>query len=110
MNQFSPAASSARLIAMFLLGTIYSGWFYFQGTLTGSSRFDGTIGVLLGLYMASHPAGNMLDLLLFIPADVREKILTTPTGRAWLVLNALIFLTAWFVIFIAVTLFVRKVV
>ena len=76
--------------------------------LTGIPRLDGAIGVLIGLYMASHPAGNMLDLLLFIAGDVREKLLTTPAGRAWLALNVLVLLAAWFVIFSGIMRFVQN--
>ena len=100
--------NAALLIVMLLLGGFYSGWFYFQGTLTGVTGLDGAIGVVLGLYMASHPAGNTLDMLLFMGGDAREKILTTNSGRAWLALNALVLLAAWLVIFIGVMLFVRK--
>jgi polyferredoxin len=100
--------NAVLLLVMLLLGGLYSGWFYFQGTLTGASGPDGVIGVLLGLYMASHPAGNMLDMLLFMGGDVRENILKTASGRVWLALNALVVLAAWLVIFIGVMLFVRK--
>jgi hypothetical protein len=100
--------NAALLIVMLLLGGFYSGWFYFQGTLTGASGPGGAIGVVLGLYMASHPAGNMLDMLLFMGGDAREDILKTASGRFWLALNALVLLAAWLVIFIGVMLFVRK--
>lgn len=96
------------LLVMLFLGTVYCVWFYLRQPLPGSFRLDGTIGVFLGLYIASYPAGNMLDLLLFIQADVREQILTTASGRAWLALNALVFLVAWLVIFIGITAFVRR--
>ena len=100
--------NAVLLIVMLLLGGFYCGWVSFLGTLTGVTGLDGMIGVLLGLYMASHPAGNTLDMLLFMRGDVREDILTTIPGRIWLALNALVFLAAWLVIFIGVTLFVRK--
>ncbi len=96
------------LLVMLFLGMIYCGWFYLRQPWTSSFRLDGTIGVFLGLYIASYPAGNMLDLLLFIQADVREKILTTASGRAWLALNALVFVVAWLVIFIGITAFVHR--
>lgn len=108
MNRPRLASNSARLISMLVLGGVYSGWLYLQRTLTGTPRLDGAIGVLLGLFMASHPAGNMLDLLLFIAGDVREKLLTTSAGRAWLTLNAVVLLASWFVLFLAIMLFVRK--
>lgn len=96
------------LVIMLFLGIIYCGWFYLRQSLTNSFRLDGTLGVFLGLYIASYPAGNMLDMLLFMSADVRENILTTTSGRAWLALNALVFLVAWLVIFIGITAFVRR--
>jgi len=109
MNAPRLGRNAALLIVMLLLGGVYSGWCYLQGALTtGASGPEGAIGVLLGLYMASHPAGNMLDMLLFMRGDAREDILTTTPGRIWLALNALVVLAAWFVIFIGVMLFVRK--
>jgi hypothetical protein len=108
MNSPRLGRNAALLIAILLLGGFYSGWFYFQRTLTGASGPDGVIGVVLGLYMASHPAGNMLDMLLFMGGDAREDILKTAAGRVWLGLNALVLLAAWLVIFIGVMLFVRK--
>lgn len=98
----------ALLATMLLLAALYTGWLFIQGSLTGTARWDGVIGVLFGLYMASHPAGNALDMLLFMASDAREEILTTGVGRIWLTLNALVMLAAWFVIFIGLTLFVRK--
>jgi len=108
MNRPRLGPNSIKLAIMLLLGGIYSGWFYLLGVFTGVPRLDGAIGVLLGLYMASHPAGNMLDMLLFMKGDVREEILASISGRAWLLLNALVMLAAWFVIFLAILLFVRK--
>jgi hypothetical protein len=108
MNRPHLGSNSARLIAMLVLGAVYSSWLYLQRTFTGTPRLDGMVGVLLGLFMASHPAGNMLDLLLFIAGDVREKLLTTRAGRAWLALNALVLLASWLVLFLAIMLFVRK--
>ena len=101
-------SNALLLVAMLLVGVIYAGWLYFQGQMTGSIQLDGAIGVMLGLYMASHPAGNTLDMLLFWDGDSREKILTSRSGRIWLGLNVLLFLAAWCVIFIGVTRFVRR--
>ena len=108
MNHPRLGSNSIKLTIMLLLGAIYSGWFYLLGVFSDIPRLDRAIGVLLGLYMASHPAGNMLDLLLFMKGDVQEEILVSTSGRAWLVLNALVMLAAWFVIFLAVLLFVGK--
>jgi len=108
MKQPRLGPNTLLLTGMLLLGAIYTGLLYFQGTVTGSLRWDGAIGVVLGLYMASHPAGNGLDMLLFMKSDVRERILTAWGGRFWLVLNAVVLLAAWQVIFIGVLRFVRK--
>jgi len=108
MKQSRLRQNTLLLAVMILFAGIYTGWLYLQGTLTGTVRLDGAIGVLLGLYIASHPAGNMLDILLFMKSEDREQILATHSGRFWLALNGLALLAAWFVIFIGVLHFVKK--
>jgi len=51
------------LLAITLGGLVYSGWVQFLGTLTGTNQVDGIIGVVFGLYICSHPAAFMVDLL-----------------------------------------------
>jgi type II secretory pathway component PulL len=63
---------------------------------------DGIIGVLLGLYICSHPAANMLDALFF------ERRFQRPdssrwSGISWLALNILVLLVGWLVITIGAT-------
>ena len=89
-------------------GVFYVGWISWFEVLTSSARLDGTLGILLGLYISSHPAENMLDILLFMPADVRENLVSSNAGRIWLFLNLLVFLAAWTVIFTAVLRFVGQ--
>jgi len=52
-----------RLWISVLLGILCGSMFLFTYTLTGSTTLDGIIGVLLGLYIGSHPAARLLDLL-----------------------------------------------
>ena len=45
------------------LALLYGGWMYTEHTITGLPRLDGVIGVLLGLFICSRPAANLLDWL-----------------------------------------------
>jgi hypothetical protein len=96
------------LSLMLLLGGLYLAWFAHFPTLTGNSRLDGTLGMLLGLYICSHPSANMLDLLLFMNAEAREGIASTRSGQFWLGLNLLAFLAGWAVIFAGSLRFVLR--
>jgi hypothetical protein len=91
------------LLVMILLASAYGGWLYYQRTLTGTSRGDGIIGILLGLYVCSHPAANFLDLLFFSRGARQASLLST---IFWLALNLLVLLIGWSVIFIGATRFV----
>jgi putative copper export protein len=95
------------LIFWILLACLYVGWMGYFGQFTESTRLDGSIGMLLGLYISSHPAGNMLDMLLFMTADVREGIISTRSGQFWLVLNAVTLLAGWAAIFSGALRFVQ---
>jgi hypothetical protein len=93
---------------LLLLAGLYIGWFSARQTLTGIPRLDGSIGILLGLYICSHPAANGLDLLLFMRPEAREAITATWAGRLWLGLNALALLAGWAVIFAGTLRFVVR--
>lgn len=56
------------------LALIYSYLLYFLPTLTGVRLLDGGIGVLLGLYICSHPAGNAVDMLFYGRGTLRRAI------------------------------------
>lgn len=93
--------------ALVLVAIAYCGWLSFQHTLTGSSKLDGSIGVLLGLYICSHPAANMLDMLFFAGRAGRDDA----SGRStllWLALNLLVLFSGWNVIFVGTTRFVSR--
>ena len=91
-----------------LLASLYTGWFAYFSALTGNARLDGSLGLLLGLYVCSHPAANMLDMLLFMTADTREGITATRSGQFWLALNALTLLAGWVAIFSGAMRFVQR--
>jgi hypothetical protein len=91
-----------------LLASLYTGCLAYFGALTGGARLDGSIGMLFGLYVCSHPAANMLDMLLFMTADTREGIITTRSGQFWLALNVLTLLAGWVAIFSGAMRFVQR--
>ena len=96
--------SSRRLLGLSLLAIAYSSLLYFQDTLTGTPKLDGAIGVILGLYVCSHPAANALDRWLF-RRDARREISSRKAAVVWLALNILTLLIGWIAIFIGATRF-----
>jgi len=88
------------------IGIAYGGVIYFYGPLTGSDEVDGIIGVVFGLYICSHPAAHLVDLL-FFRRGFRSEL---PSSRAflWLGLNLLVLLIGWFAIFLGTTRLVFK--
>ena len=80
------------------LALLYGDWMVAQRTVTGMPRLDGVIGVLLGLFVCSRPAANMMDLLFSRRGQTSEWF-----TLGWLVLNALVLFIGWLVITIGAT-------
>lgn len=85
------------LFILILIGLAYIAWLRLHLPLTGAHQWDGIIGVLYGLYACSHPAGNVLDLILYgryfhLPADARRVY------NVWWFVNLLVLLVGYFVI------------
>jgi hypothetical protein len=57
---------------MAALAAAYAGALAAWGTLTGASRWDGVLGVVLGLLICAQPAANAVDLL-FTERGGRER-------------------------------------
>ena len=91
--------------ALILVAIAFIGWLYFQRTLTGSNKLDGSLGVLLGLFICAHPAANLLDLVLFADSAGRDGS-SWRSILAWLALNLLVLFSGWNVISIGTTRFV----
>jgi len=87
---------------LILLGIAYSILLYFQRTLTGMSNVDGILGVLLGLFLCSHPAANVVDML-FFRRFTQLQFLSRRSAVLWLALNILVLLIGWMVIFAGTT-------
>jgi hypothetical protein len=104
MDQYWRGRSSVVLWTFMLLALAYSGVMHAYGPLTGEVRIDGAIGIVLGLYVCSHPASNVLDLL-FADGGIVRRGNTEERGIAWYVLNLLVLMAGWFVVWLGLTRF-----
>ena len=83
-----------------VLAMVYGGWMVTQHTITNLPRLDGVIGVLLGLFICSRPAANMLDLLF---TRRGQAAASEWSAIGWLTLNGLVMFVGWLVITIGAT-------
>jgi hypothetical protein len=90
------------LLALVVPGIVYCGWVYSQRTLTGIDKWDGIVGVVLGLYICSHPAANLVDMLFFIRGR-RSPFPSSKSVVSWFALNTLVLFIAGVVIFVGTT-------
>jgi len=86
------------LWAAIFIALAYAGLLYFLHSLTGLTRLDGIIGIVLGVYICSHPAANIVDLIILGRTSLRQNL----SGAAyfwWWVLNFAVLLAGVAVIF-----------
>ncbi len=95
---------SILLYIIILLSILYGCILTFTNTLTGISRLDGSIGVLFGLYICSHPVAFFVDLL-FYRSLIREKYASKGSLGLWVSVNSLLLLFGWVIIVIGATRF-----
>ncbi len=79
------------LWAMMGLAALYIMLLYSLHTLTGTHVLDGSIGILLGLYICSHPAANAVDIL-FYERGAFHELSSEWSGLRWLALNMVVLL------------------
>ena len=104
MNPYRRGRNSKRLLGLILLAIAYGSLLYGQRTITGTDTLDGAVGVLLGLYICSHPAANAVDSLLFGRRGLHQ-VSSGQSNVVWLALNLLTLLIGWLVLFIGATRF-----
>jgi hypothetical protein len=92
------------LVGLVVAAIAYSMLLFFWHTLTGVSKTDGIIGIVLGLYICSHPAANFLDMILF-SRNTWQQGWTRRSILLWITFNSLVLLIGWGVIFTGTTLF-----
>jgi len=86
-----------RLWALLIPAAAYLTWASYFRALDGSPLVDGTIGVLLGLYICSHPAANGVDLI-FLERGAFRRVTSRWSGVRWLALNGVVMFVGWLVI------------
>jgi len=86
---------------------VYSGMLHYQVIMTGSEMIEGIIGVLLGLYICSHPAANLVDIL-FFGHGVRRQFSSKGAAVLWVGFNVMVLLTGWLSIFVGTTRIVSR--
>jgi hypothetical protein len=104
MEQKSRRRKVETLWGLVVLGLIYISLMLWLQTLTGQTVLDGSLGVLLGLYICSHPAANAIDALFFERGFLRRLSLDW-AGLRWFGLNILVLAVGYVVIVIGATRF-----
>jgi len=99
MGQRHRKRNTRALWGLILLAIAYSSLLRYLHTLTGITMLDGSIGVALGLYICAHPAANAVNML-FLERDTLRRISSEWSVVRWLVLNLLVLLAGWMVIFV----------
>jgi hypothetical protein len=79
-----------RLWVLLAIAVAYSGSMLIRQALTHNSRLDGSIGVLGGLYVCSHPAASFFDMLYF-RRHLIGNLLQPSAQIAWIALNLVVF-------------------
>lgn len=97
MDQYHRLRRAKALWVMALLGTAYAGALRYLAISAALDTPVGVLGVLLGLYVCSHPAANAVDTLFDRDA---LGYLATPQGIGWLALNLLVTLAGLLAIFL----------
>ncbi|HVP77278.1 MAG TPA: hypothetical protein VMV04_05245 [Thermodesulfobacteriota bacterium] len=90
------------LSVLIVVGIAYSGFLSFEPTLTGKHELDGMIGVVLGLYISSHPAAHLVEMFFYRRAS-RHQFSSKRSLAVWLCLNVLVLLISGIVIFVGTT-------
>ena len=106
MRQHQRGRNVKTMWTLILLAIAYGGWLYYERTLTGDNKLDGSIGVLLGLFISAHPAANLLDALFFSGSTGRSSS-SWHSELGWIAFNLLVLFIGWNVIVMGTTYFVR---
>ncbi len=104
MNRSTHLRKVWWLIFLNLLGLSFSALLFLHVRISGERQIDGIIGVMLGLYLSSHPAEQLLDRLFY--ARERYSDGFNPSEVVfWWFLHALGLFVGWLAIFSALIRF-----
>ncbi len=104
MSHRRHSLNTGWLVGVIVLAAVYAGLLYFGGTLTGTARLDGIVGVVLGLFICSHPSANVVDVLIFGRILGRQGM-SKRTYILWWVLNVVVLIVGFIVIVSGTTRF-----
>ncbi len=76
-----------------LAAVVYGIWIFTLTPATAHEPLEGILGIVLGLFICSHPCGNILDIWIY-------KRNTLEPGFWGYAVNLLILFTGWLVIFL----------
>jgi hypothetical protein len=107
MDQQGRGRKSAILSGMIGLAILYGVLLVLLKTLTGNPTLDGAAGVLLGLYICSHPSANLVDMI-FFARSAGFRALSRRAAFGWLALNLAAFIAGWLVIVAGTTRFINQ--
>lgn len=107
MDQYWRARRSAILWAMIVVASCYGGALHLLGTIAGDWFVDGVAGILLGLYICSHPVANTIDVL-FIDRIGSGRAARELSSVGWLSLNVLVLVAGWAVTALGLTLLIAE--
>ncbi len=95
------------LLAFAVVGSIYCLLISSQWTLTGINHLDGIIGVILGLFICSRPAANLVDMF-FYRRGLPYPFSSNRSVGLWIVFNILVLLIGSIAIFTGTTRFIGR--
>ena len=107
MYQKKHRPNTPLLVSGLILAAAFDLLFLLHTSLTGTPRLDGVVGIVLGLFICSHPAANALNLLLFHQGATYFGF-GRQGYRWWWVLNAVVALAGWSSIFVGTLRFLAR--
>ena len=94
--------NAGLLWTLIVIVALYAIWVRYGYGLTTMPELEASAGVLLGLFICSRGAANLLDKILF--GRILEPLASSKHSEAlWLAFNLLILAIGWGVIFIGAT-------
>jgi hypothetical protein len=94
--------NAGLLWTLIVIAALYALWVRYGHGLTAMPMVEASAGVLLGLFICSRGAANLLDKILF--GRILDPLATSRRSEAlWLSFNLLILAIGWGVIFIGAT-------
>src|SRR3954451_14255471 len=96
MTPTSQHPRTRRMWTLLAPAAAYLSWILFYPAFSFGLLFDGSVGVLLGLYICAQPAAHGIDLI-FMQRGALRRAVAHSAGVEWLMLNALVMIVGWFV-------------